>query len=208
MTCVIGLVKDDGTVVMGADSCWSQDHSKIIYTEEKVFFNANSDEFLIGYTGYIRTLQLIRHSFAPPKPPLLSKATKEDNEKYMCTTFIASLKELLELQKTDFAGLLIGFRGQLYEVEPSYGLGICEKNYSAIGSGGEAAFTSLCVLDICDKKYDKDKKKNNYDAKHDETSYEEYILRVILEAVAYVNVTVTAPFIIKSLPCKKKRKKA
>jgi ATP-dependent protease HslVU (ClpYQ) peptidase subunit len=145
MTCIVGLV-EGGTIYMGGDSLAGDAIGSNVVgrADEKVFIN---DEFVMGFCGSFRVGQLLRYAFVPPDVP-----SKKDDMAYMVTDFIDSWrtiqKEKGSLKKEDDeeshpAGLLIGWRGNLYAIEEDFDVGRPLDNYYAMGAGALLAFGSL-----------------------------------------------------------------
>lgn len=156
MTCIAGFTKGDTTYI-GADSAVSWGTSLAIRTGCKLFVKG---EYLIGCAGSVRFEQSIQHAFEPPdiSPHLQPDDTAEDWYHFMVREFAAELRAHLDKhrllvpdkeagQRAD-GNMLVGLRGQLFEVD--YGFTVCQwdDRIHAIGSGGELARGALMVTDV------------------------------------------------------------
>ena len=136
MSCVIGLLHD-GKLYMGADGVStnsSGDHRPVHC--EKIFWNG---DYLIGFTGSIRTGQLLKPNyFTPPNDIMeLPDAMFEhfDRKSVICID-----EENCKIQQSNF---LIGWKGRLYDVLIDFQLNETYGDYNAIGSGAPYALGSL-----------------------------------------------------------------
>ncbi len=174
MTCIAGIVKD-GVVWIGGDSCGSNTRLNTIRRDGKVF---ETGEFIIGYTSSYRMGQLLQYSFHVPKQRL-----EESDYQYMTTRFIDSVRDCfkaggyMRVNNSEESGgkFLVGYRGNLYEVDSDYQVGIPDCGYSAVGSGDEVALGSL------------------YSSDGEGRSPRERII-LALEAAEYLTPYVKAPF--------------
>lgn len=142
MTCIVGLV-DDRRVWMGGDSAGIVDNVVLnIKQPPKVFTNG---PFLMGGTWSWRMIQLLQHKFGPPKQgrmPIM---------KYMVTDFMDAVIECFSQggiqevrDETKRGGMfLVGYRGQLFRVEPNYHINQRRQPYHTCGSGEDWALGSL-----------------------------------------------------------------
>lgn len=142
MTCIVGLI-ENGQVHMGGDSAVSY---YVVQTlvQRKVFRHGN---FLLGYSGSVRMLQLLQFAFAPPEHP-----TDMGVERYLTTLFVDELRKLLKdagnagkekEQESSTGYFLIGYRGRLFRVGFDYGIGEVAEGFDAIGSGCQVALGAL-----------------------------------------------------------------
>lgn len=146
MTCVVGLVSDDG-LYMGADSAWGSTDWHEYIKEGKLF---RRGDYLIGCAGSARQAQLLRYSLQIPQ------FSNGAFHKFMVVTFAKALRDCLDeggiLHKKDgvdsTAGpVLIGHNKHLYYI--GYDLQITEARdpYMVIGCGRDWALGSLCSTD-------------------------------------------------------------
>lgn len=176
MTCVAGIA-ENGKVWIGADSAgtdawWNQ----TIRADAKVF---KVGPFIMGFTSSFRMGQILRYSLDVPK-----QTTKQADDEFMCTSFIDSVRKSLKdggfshiRDNVEKGGnFLVGYRGQLWEVESDYQVGVPVSQYAAVGSGGDFA---TAVLDV----YTGTPRKR--------------ILKA-LEVAAYRSAGVAAPFVVLS----------
>jgi len=142
MTVIVGLVKDK-TVWMGSDSAGIGGLSMSHRLDSKVFVNK---QVLIGYTSSFRMGQILQYNLTPPKhDPVHS------NMEYMVKTFIPSVRSMLKkhgFQKTvngeiSSGTFLVGYNGQLYQIEGDYQVCRVTESYQTCGCGGDIALGSL-----------------------------------------------------------------
>jgi ATP-dependent protease HslVU (ClpYQ) peptidase subunit len=143
MTCIVGLVDDDGMVYMGGDSAATLGNDLRLMAGGKV---SRVGEFLIGITGSVRTAQIMRHALRPP--PIT-----DDLDAYMATAFVDALRECFkaagfarreqEQERAGAATLLVGVRGRLYLVCTDYGIVRAQEPFAAIGCGDMPALGAL-----------------------------------------------------------------
>lgn len=143
MTCIVGLV-DNGAVYLGGDSAATGGYERTIMTQPKVF---QVGEAVIGGTGYLRLLQIVRYKFQLPTHPVEMESTE-----YLATLFFDALRKCLQevghTQKDGdregfYGALLVGYRGKLYEIAGDYAVLESTEPWFAIGSGSEYATGSL-----------------------------------------------------------------
>jgi 20S proteasome alpha/beta subunit len=147
MTCIVGFTKD-GIVYMGADSCGSNGHNYDITPRRKMF--TVNDRFLIGCTSSYRMIDVLEHCFSPPE-----LTESYDPDRYMRKHFIKELRSCFKengiLGKEDDGwesggNFLVGFDGNLFEVQPDFSVLNSPESGTAVGSGEEAAKAVLFHL--------------------------------------------------------------
>lgn len=142
MTVIAGLV-DNGTVLLGGDSAGVAGYQLTVRSDAKTFING---PYVFGFTSSFRMGQILRHTFTPPTPP-----TGTDVERFMCTTWIDAVREVLKnagwarLDSGQESGgtFLVGIQGRLFEVEGDYQVGEAADGYSAVGCGDDVALGAL-----------------------------------------------------------------
>ncbi len=142
MTAIAGIA-ENGKVWIGGDSAGVGGLSLSIRSDPKVFING---EFIFGYTSSFRMGQILEHLFSPPVP-----YEGENGMAYMVKRFIPGVKEALKnggYQRhesgQDIGGtFLVGYRGQLYEVESDYQVARVAQPYDACGCGRDLILGSL-----------------------------------------------------------------
>lgn len=180
MTCIIGFVcRETNKVYIGGDSAGIAGHSVCIRADHKVFHNG---PFLVGFTSSYRMGQLLRYTFAPPH-----QSECQSDMEYMVNTFVPAIKACFKeggFQKNndgqDKGGFfLVGYRGNLYEIENDYQVGICVDDIICIGSGAEMAIGAMYGLSkVSDPLPPKDR------------------ITKALEIVTYLNTDVRPPFVV------------
>lgn len=181
MTCIIGFAdKKTGRVYIGGDSAGFDESSFNIQIrgDTKVF---RTGPLLIGFTSSFRMGQLLRYSLNIPEPQV-----KGDDMRYMVAQLVPAIRKCFEVggfQKDDNGQeeggtFLIGYNGNLYEVEDDYQVAIPADGITAVGSGGEIALGAMHAMSLsCPRKS----------------------IKKALEIVTYLNATVRPPFIIEEL---------
>lgn len=143
MTCIVGLVFNK-KVYMGGDSAGTDDrHDVRLHRDTKVFKNG---PFLMGFTTSFRMGQLLHWMFVPPK-----HNSKLSDEKFMSTVFIDAVRKCLrdggfahvEDEVETGGTFLVGYRGQLYEVQDDFQVSNYLNDYTACGSGDRVAVGAL-----------------------------------------------------------------
>jgi len=139
MSCVVGLI-EDSHVYIGADGFATTDEGErrpII--ANKIIRNKN---YLIGYTGSVRTGQIVSpHYFDPPEK--IEDFAEELREHLYAKGCVATAEGGISMQTSNF---LIASEGRLFEVLMDFQLNEVMGNYTAIGSGGAYAMGAMYVL--------------------------------------------------------------
>lgn len=149
MTAIVGIV-EDGKVWLGGDSAGVGGLSLQTRSDPKVFKNGETG---IGYTSSFRMGQILEHHLTMPTP-----YESEDGMPYMVKRFVPSVKHALKehgFQTTrdgqDAGGtFLVGYRGELYEVEDDYQVARVRQTYHACGCGRDLALGSLFTTEQFD----------------------------------------------------------
>ena len=137
MSCVIGLV-NGGKVYIASDGiATTDDGEKRPIICNKVFKNKN---YLIGFTGSVRTGQIIGAKFFDPPQNVyeLPDAIRESlTEK---GSIVISNETQQQLTSCNF---LVGFQGRLFEILMDFQLNEVLGDYTAIGTGAPYAMGAL-----------------------------------------------------------------
>jgi len=148
MTCIIGL-KHGNDVYIGGDSKLTGSISGTIQTvsQPKVF--RLGYEFIVGCSGSCRVQQIIEHVFHPP--------CREYNEtsdiSYLVKSFIPALRNILkdnwkeDLKTEEWGGpsLLLGYKGNIYEICADFQITSFLDDMATIGSGYQVALGAMEV---------------------------------------------------------------
>jgi len=142
MTAIAGIMHD-GKVWIGGDSAGVGGLSMQTRSDPKIFIN---DEFIFGYTSSFRMGQLLEHVFQPPTP-----YEGEQGMGYMVKRFIPDVRKLMadggcqdtRDGKERGGTFLVGYRGQLYEIEEDYQVARVRQAYHACGCGRDLVLGSL-----------------------------------------------------------------
>ena len=137
MTCIAAVIDNNGTIWMGGDAGVKCGESSLESNLPKVFIKG---EFIIGVTGTSRVSQLIRYVLDPPD-------VKGDVHRYMVTDFVRVLRDCMkehggECKNQEDDGpetimdgrVLVGCRGQLFQIDHGYGVTVTAVSYQAVGS--------------------------------------------------------------------------
>lgn len=143
MTCIIGLVHEDG-VYIGGDSAGLSGYSLTHRADPKVFHNG---PFLIGYTSSYRMGQLLRFGLIPPP----HHPDDLEDFAFMVTTFVDAVRSCLKtggFAKTDNGvdsggSFLVAYRRGLYEVSDDFQVGQSLDAFAAVGCGSEVAHGAM-----------------------------------------------------------------
>lgn len=146
MTAIAAIV-EDGVVWMGGDAAGVGGYSISYRSDPKVFLNG---EFLIGYTTSFRMGQLLQYDFTPPTP--------NENEvgiEYMVRRFIPAIQQCFrsggwdrEEEGRKVGGtFLVGWRGQLYQIQSDFQVGRTLYPFDAVGCGEDLLLGSLHTTD-------------------------------------------------------------
>ena len=149
-TCIVAYNDTANRVIyMGGDSAGVAGYHISARKDTKVFKNG---EMLMGYTSSFRMGQLLR--FKLKVPPQLS--IKTDYE-FMVTDFIDAIKECykengygeIEENKNATGGqFLVGYKGNLYEIEDDFQVGMVDVSYMSCGCGSDIARGSYLILEL------------------------------------------------------------
>ena len=174
MTCVVAMVDVDGNIHMASDSSASDGHSQVSIKSPKIF---QVGEILIGYSNSFRAAQVLEYDFSPtPRTEL-----QEDME-YLCSYFVHDIREAFisagacdrEANGCD-CDLIIGYRGNIYQLQNDFSILHITDNFLSIGAGSEAANAVLHAI-------------------KDMGIKTENMLRLALETTSYYITSVRAPY--------------
>jgi len=143
MTCIVGLVQD-GRVLIGGDSASTSGDYTVLCKYGKVF---RVGEFIFGVSGSWRVLQLLKYSFNIPP-------VEGDIMRYMCTTFVTSLRGLISDNDVkigddgEWFEFLVGWDEHLFKVCCDYQISTTLDDYNACGSGMDYALAAFYNMDL------------------------------------------------------------
>lgn len=178
MTAIVAIAQD-GKVYMGGDSAGSNYRAITNRKDEKVFIKG---KFIFGCTSSFRMIQILKWSFTVP-----AQKKNMSDEEYMQTTFVNALRKCFKkygfgkiAEGSDNRGgtFLVGYKGEIYEVENDFQVGMCHDNFNAVGIGDDTCIGSL------------------FSTKHEPPRTR---LQRALEAAEFRNIGVRAPYVIKCL---------
>jgi len=143
MTCIVGIA-ENGNTYIGADSFCSNLHGGYILATPKVF---RVGDFLMASAGTLRDLQLLEHTFSPPK-----QYRDQGIMEFMCTSFVSAVRTLVDMagalvvedgQEGMMSEFVIGYDGQLFKIQSDFSVLHVAEPYIASGSGWSFAVGSL-----------------------------------------------------------------
>jgi hypothetical protein len=143
VTCIVGVIGDDGCVHVGGDSAGVSGWDLTIRSDRKVFAK---DGFVFGFTSSFRMGQVLRHSFTPPK-----RHPDTPLDQYMVTEFIDAVRACLKAagfakvnnQVESGGTFIVGHAGRLFCVEDDFQVAEAAGRYMACGCGAAVAHGAL-----------------------------------------------------------------
>lgn len=147
MTCIIGIVDENGNVHMASDSCASNGWDYHLIKEPKVFKLENETESMIfGYTSSFRFGQLIKFHVTLP-----DKKRKDSDLGYIVNRVIPVIRAALKnggytaiVNSEEKGGVcLIGYNGKLYTMQSDFSIIESCMRFDACGCGALKATSVL-----------------------------------------------------------------
>lgn len=144
MTCIVGLIDEQGNIYMAGDAAVSSGYDLTIKRTPKVFAKG---DMVFGIAGYWRLGQVIQYLYEFPEHP-----ADMETEEYIVAYFVEGLREALkeagharkeQEQEHHGSSILVGYRGQLFEIEGNYQVTDADTDFYAIGSGAPYALGAL-----------------------------------------------------------------
>lgn len=144
MTCIVGLVHDDGRVWIGGDSCGIDDnYDATERTDTKVF---KVKDVVIGFTDSFRMGQLLAYRLEVPV-----RKANTDLMKYMVTEFVDAVRACLKKggyaetkHEAERGGeFMVGIEGRLFHIYGDYQVGESSRGYDSCGCGMGYALGSM-----------------------------------------------------------------
>lgn len=184
MTCIVGLKHKD-KIYIGGDSLGSNsDLQKTVRADAKVFIK---HDMIFGFTSSFRMGQILRYAFDIPQ-----RAEGVEDMEYLVRTFIPAVIECFETngftpkEDEDSSAVggvfLLGYKGQLYQIETDFQVGIPTLDYDACGCGDDLALGSMYTSEQLDKKLTPEKR-----------------ITMALEAASAHSAGVAGPYVIMSI---------
>lgn len=147
MTCIVGVVERWGdSVVLGADAAMTSNIEVDIQSTPKVW--ELFPGCIVGGAGTVRGLQLVRYTLS------VKPFVKGDAQRWMIRTFVPALdtayaKGGFTQSKEDGVMLLVGLKGQLFEIGFDHSVTETTRGYAALGAAYEFALGGItAVLDF------------------------------------------------------------
>lgn len=131
---------------MGADSCSSSGWNERPLAIPKII---SRPDMLIGITGSVRAINLIQYRLK------LEPQKDVADEEYITTVFVDAVKSLFkehghssikDNQENSEDSLLVGYRGNLFEIESNFQVVRYSSNFAAVGVGENYALGAMEVL--------------------------------------------------------------
>lgn len=143
MTCIVGVLGKNGTVLIGGDSSGILGWDLTIRKDPKVFVN---DGYAFGFVESFRMGQLLAWSFKPPIPE-----PKADLLRFMSTTFVDAIRNCFKdggyaTKDSDAekgGEFLVARAGRLFRVDHDYQVGESIYGFHAAGCGSQYARGAL-----------------------------------------------------------------
>lgn len=186
MTCIIG-VEHKGIIYIGGDSLGTNGWMGRTLSNRKVF---RVGEFLIGCAGSVRLVQLIQYHLS-----VRAQEENESDEHYIVVGFVDALRKCLKdygfatvengKEEFNYSQFILGYRGQLYQIQGEYNVCCHPDGIEVIGSGSEFAFGAISALLESELP--------------DALNVEQIILRSLVISAKY-NRAVAGPFYVEKLP--------
>jgi hypothetical protein len=177
-----------GKVWMGGDSAGVAGHSLLVRTDEKVF---TVGEFIFGFTSSFRMGNILHYCFTPPEQ---TTADYADIMRYMVAKFIPAVRacfatngygKVAGTSGDEGGNFLVGFRGQLFNIECDYQVGISTHGFDAVGCGSQIALGSMYATNTL--------------MKGKGENYPHNSLTLALQTAEAFSSGVRGPFVIKSV---------
>lgn len=142
MTAIVGLVHG-GKVWIGSDSAGVGGLALNTRKDPKVFRNG---EFIFGYTTSFRMGQLLEFDLSPPV-----QMDSEPIMQFMVKRFVPAVRDCLKTggfqsveKGQEYGGtFLVGYRGELFEIESDYQVSRVQTPFNACGCGRDIALGNL-----------------------------------------------------------------
>ena len=137
MSCVVGLLSN-GHLYIGSDGiATTEDGERRPIIATKIFTNK---EYLIGFTGSVRTGQLVGPKFFDPPGNIYDMPDAIRELLLEKGSAVINSETQQHLQSCNF---LLGYKGRLFEILIDYQLNEIRGDFTAIGSGATYAMGSL-----------------------------------------------------------------
>lgn len=142
MTCIVGLVTDEG-VLLGGDRAAVDDRHYLTNCAQPKVFRRGS--MIFGYTSSFRMGQLLQYRLIVPE-----RKPETSADEFMCTDFVDAVRACLkdggytriEYSREEVGQFLVGAFGQLFVFDNDYNV----RNdgcFNAVGSGVSVALGAM-----------------------------------------------------------------
>lgn len=145
MTLIVGVVENDCVIIGGCSASVGWNYERNTRLDSKVF---SVGEFIFGCTTSWRMIQLLQFMFTPPTP-----ISGCDGMMYMVSQFIPAVKSLfhangfesVQNNVAEAGNFLVGWRGNLFEVNSDYSVSHCG-GIESVGCGEQYARGAAVAL--------------------------------------------------------------
>lgn len=149
MTTLIAIQHDDWCIIAGDSQTTSYHLSGDCSPMGKI---ATNGKYLVAAAGLVRGMNLIQHSFAPPRAP------KNNLDKFMVTKFLPALRSAFMKSGYDMKDdgdiashdneFIVAVNGTIYLIDEAYGIERTNDKIYVTGSGMELALGAAYALGI------------------------------------------------------------
>lgn len=155
MTCIAAIRTEDGDIYIGGDSAGIDADSLLmgLHVETKVW---QEFDMVFGMCGSFRVAQVIRYHTPIPEDHY------DDPLEYLTGPFANALRETLHesgtlsiwdedsTEEINESGLIVGYKGRVFEIMSDFGVGELVNGYASIGCGYPLALGSLASTESLD----------------------------------------------------------
>ena len=150
MTCVIAIKDvENNCILMGADSCVSSGMRERIMSNQKIFVLNNTENALIGMSGTLRDINLMKYSFAVNK----NDFEAEIGTGYIVNDMIPIIKATLDLGGSEVtaqgidafqSNIILAHKEEMWLIYNDYSVSqYTDADFLATGSGSSYAIGAL-----------------------------------------------------------------
>lgn len=152
MTTVLAA-QGDGWAVVGFDSLVSDEAGRVFFLGQGSSKIAKNGPYLLGAAGDVRAINILAHSFVPPKPGNIVGARLD---RFITSKFVPELRSCFEEhgyaareakeRATHGSVVLVIVNGAIYEIDEDYSWVRDASGVYAAGSGGDFALGAMHAL--------------------------------------------------------------
>lgn len=141
---IIAAYKQDDKIVMGCDSCASDESHFVLLKHPKIFYDL-SGKFLIGCAGYVNQINILRQGLRLPPPP----PPRQSNENWFVKDVLPRLRKLTKDCQKEKDGLIcciIAWPGNIALIDGEDFIEM-SNDWCCVGSGESVAAGSFLSLE-------------------------------------------------------------